>query len=258
MKTTTFAFAIGLAAVLCLALVPAAANNGGDQDSSRAKQTVSDKDVQQLAARYYARGIEAYTAGKLISARSRFRAALRLDPAHANAGTMLQAVETKLGITDKDRLNEKLVSPVARVELEKAPLKEVVEFLAREAGVNIVFEASALRLLAAPTDTAAAAPAAAVDTGSKLVPVTAPSGPVRRDLITIHLRNVPLREVLKYVLRFKGLKYIVEDYALLIVPVDWVGDDSLVTEVFLMSTGDTGARQIRKQLTHGTGVANTY
>jgi len=58
--------------------------------------------------------------------------------------------------------------------------------------------------------------------------------------ITIKLTNVPLKEVLKYVLRYKSLKYKVEDYAILIIPINYVLPEELVTEIFRLSTSGIG------------------
>jgi general secretion pathway protein D len=58
--------------------------------------------------------------------------------------------------------------------------------------------------------------------------------------IRISLKNVPLSEVLKYVLRYKNLKYIVEDYAIVVVPVDWVPPEALETEIFRLATTGIG------------------
>lgn len=58
--------------------------------------------------------------------------------------------------------------------------------------------------------------------------------------ITIRLTNVPLKEVLKYVLRYKSLKYVVEDYAILIIPINYELPEDLVTEIFRLSTSGIG------------------
>ncbi len=64
--------------------------------------------------------------------------------------------------------------------------------------------------------------------------------PVSDTGISIRLVNVPLRDVLKYVLQYKRLKYVVEDFAILIVPVDYVPPESLETEIFRLATTGIG------------------
>lgn len=263
---TTLALAIVVGLVVTLS---AAAASGGEtpKTGAPAKGTVSEQDIRELAARYFADGVEAYTAGDLKAARSDLQAALRLDPTHTKAKSMLGIVEEKLGITDQDRLNEKLQARVTSVDFTDAPIKEVVGFLAREADINIVFDASALQLLAPADDDAQEAPP---DTEEEpeieqaegdlppLAPREAvPAGPPRTDLITIHLKNVPLGEVLKYVLRFKRLKYVVEDYAILIVPIDWIDHDGFITEIFHLTTSGAGSRQIVDLLSGEGGSRRT-
>ncbi len=267
MRAIALPFVLVLAALWAVTLwtaplwAAAAAGAATEETSAPtpARDTVSKEDVQKLAAQYYAEGLQACSAGKLRPARRLFEAALKLDPSHTKAKSILQAVEKKLGITDRDRLNEKLKTRIAKVEFKKATVKEVVGFLAREAEVNIVFDASALRLLASEgEEPGGVAPDAdsqpeVEEAEGELPPLAPPRGasrpaPVRTDLITIHLKNVPLGEVLKYVLRYKGLKYVVEDYAILIVPVNWVAEEDLVMEFFHLTTSGTGPRTILNAL----------
>jgi hypothetical protein len=55
--------------------------------------------------------------------------------------------------------------------------------------------------------------------------------------ITLHLKKVPLKVVLKYVLRFRKLRYIVEDYAIVIVPIGIPQPEEMVTEIFRLKSG---------------------
>jgi hypothetical protein len=274
---TTLALAVVVGLVVTLS---AAAATGGETPKTAppsgtaasgapAKDTVTEQDIRELAAHYFANGVQAYTAGDLESARSDLQAAVTLDPTNAKAKSMLQIVEQKLGITDKTRLKEKLQARVTNVEFTNAPVKDVVDFLAREAQINIVFDASALQLLGPAGEQAQQPPANTeeqpetkeAEAERELPPIAPPeavrAAPPRTDLITIHLKNVPLGEVLKYVLRFKGLKYVVEDYAILIVPVDWAGDGELVTEIFRLQTSGAAGQEIYERLGGDTGSQRT-
>jgi len=89
----------------------------------------------------------------------------------------------------------KLGTIIPEVKFQDASLKDVVDFFARECDVNIVIEA---------------------------VVFQPPSSEMAEEGgITVSLRNVALSEVLKYILRYKNLEYVVEDYAVAIVPVGW-------------------------------------
>jgi hypothetical protein len=265
MKATIPTLAPALAAILAIAVLWAApawaaapAPEGpSPKEAGPSKETVSAQDIEQLAAQLYVEGVEAQQAGKLGLARAKLRAALSLAPRDARAKAALAQVEKSLGITDADRMKEKLAVRIPEVSFKQAPLREVVEYLAQEADVNIVFHAAALETLATgqeavPPDEVA--PEAEQPGGEMpgFAPV-APPAQARTDLITIHLKNVPLREVLRYVLRYKGLKYVVEEYAILIVPIGWEPPDDMEMEVFRLATGITGARRLDAGRTDQTG-----
>jgi type II secretory pathway component GspD/PulD (secretin)/tetratricopeptide (TPR) repeat protein len=77
--------------------------------------------------------------------------------------------------------------------------------------------------------------------------------PPQQSTITLHLTDVPLKDVLKYVLRFKNLKYVVEDYAILIIPIDYVLPEEMVTEIFRLSTSGIGISATAQAGTMGEG-----
>ncbi len=258
MKQMILALAVVLPALLLVvpagATTPAADAEGNDSPGV-AKETISSDDVKQLAAHYYDEGVQAHADGTLELAHTLLKAALRLDPDDSRAEALLKTIEEKLGITQADKVREKLGTRIPEVKFDKASVKEVLDFLAREADINIVLDASALALLVSdqPAEEIAEAleetkaglgEAEPAFEGAEADLPAGPPGPVRSDLVTIHLKNVPLKEVLKYVLRFKGLKYIVEDYAVVIVPIDWVDQGGLVTEIFHLATSGLGPRQV--------------
>jgi len=144
----------------------------------------------------------------------------------ALAATCPAVTSAKLPRTPIQPRLSKLDLPIKKVEFKNAKLNEVLDYLSSQAHVNIVYDASALQLLASQAREA-----------KKTSPrqAASPAQP-RTDLITIRLHNVPLREVLKYVLRMKGLTYIVEEYAILIVPIGTVPHEPLVTKYFRLST----------------------
>ena len=268
MKATVPTLAPALAAVVAIVLLwtapaQAAEPEGDKAGPPAAKQTVSADDIHRLAAELYNEGAEAQQAGKLQTARAKFSAVLSLNPKHLKAKAALAAGEKQLGITAADRLKEQLDTQVAEVDFDKAPLREVVDYLAHEADINIVFHADALNALAAGQPQAAEQPAApgnleavSEEPLAETVPAApgmAPPAQPRTDLITIHLKNVPLKEVLRYVLRYKGLRYIVEEYAVLIVPIGWEPPDEMEMEVFRLATGTTGTRHPGLDQTDQTG-----
>ncbi|MBN1916689.1 MAG: type II secretion system protein GspD [Verrucomicrobia bacterium] len=232
----------------------------------------------------------------------------------------LQAID--IIVPDEDKPSEaralilkKLETIIPKVDFKDAELREVINYLAAEAKVNIVIDPV---VLGTSTGMGPAAPPAsgfpveigpewpAEDTGpvfpgedtttptgefapqgsmQPLTPATDPrrggsagggfpSGPSggfpgpsggfpgtgtgfgdvpsmtttyaapQMSTITIKLENVPLKFVLRYVLRYKSLKYVVEDYAILIIPIDYALPEDFETEIFRLSTSGFGASTI--------------
>ncbi len=58
--------------------------------------------------------------------------------------------------------------------------------------------------------------------------------------ITLTLKNAPLKYILRSVLRYKNLRYLVEDYAILIIPIGYAMPEELQTEIFRLSTTGLG------------------
>jgi len=195
---------------------------------------------------------------------------------------------------------EKLDTIIPAVDFKDAELREVIEFLAREAKVNIVIDPVVFITLGTtpemPTttgpsiepfpevpsgtgeefpmpgeeapfpsefapqgggfdprgdlppefgtgfETAPGFPAPPGELGGEFgaAPALGTSTMPQSSTITIHLENVPLKYVLRYVLRYKNLKYVVEDYAILIIPIDYVLPEELETEIFRLSTSGIG------------------
>ncbi len=185
----------------------------------------------------------------------------------------------------------KLDMIIPEVDFKDAELREVINFLAREADVNIVIDPVVfLALGITPTGPGEEGPFEE-DTGfpgegpfeipggeepgvgefapqGSMIPPGGGAGPApgggfgpgpggfgpdiggvppvggyalpQSTTITIQLTNVPLKYVLKYVLRYKNLKYVVEDYAILIIPIDYVLPEELETEIFRLSTSGIG------------------
>jgi hypothetical protein len=158
----------------------------------------------------------------------------------------------------RQRIRKALSVMVSEVEFKEARLEEVVAFLSQKAGVNIIINpavyTSAGRLPFGPAAAAgetspprtpadASSPLRESEAAAESPPQAAPSRG-----ITLHLKNVPLKVVLKYVLRYKNLRYIVEDYAIVILPVGWTPSEALCTGVFRLKTGSLEPRRrIRQQ-----------
>ncbi len=184
---------------------------------------------------------------------------------------------------EREEIMKKLGTVIPAVEFEEAKLEEVVRYLSKQAEVNIVIDPAVFtgyRRPLSPFETTTGLPGETMTPGPTPGPtglpgaegtflgpgadvfgpgvttpgVTTPGvtsettpttwvSPTQETGIRISLTNVPLGEVLKYVLRYKNLKYIIEDFAIVIVPVDWVPPEALETEIFRLATTGIGIVQ---------------
>jgi hypothetical protein len=142
----------------------------------------------------------------------------------------------------------KLETIVPEIKFENAKLTEIVDFISREAGVNIVidpvvFQGGHTPVMMLPGTTpgvpgyltttpppSPGPPAGMPVPGGMMSPppglpspgTPMPLGtyipPVADSGITLQLRNVPLKEVLNYALRYKNLKWVLGEHAIVIVP----------------------------------------
>jgi hypothetical protein len=131
-----------------------------------------------------------------------------------------EAIEEKPN-PNRAKILGKLETMIPKASFEDAPLSEVLDFLSEQCDVDFVIDAGVFE-------------------GGR-------DG--RTDLggnITVNLTNVPLKDALKYILKWKNLKYVVEDHAVLITPSDYLDPESLETEIFRLAAGN--ARAIEKSL----------
>ncbi|MBN1919262.1 MAG: M48 family metalloprotease [Verrucomicrobia bacterium] len=115
----------------------------------------------------------------------------------------------------RQQIMKRLETIIPEVDFREADLKELLGYLGEAADVKIVIDPEASKLL---------------EDGAM------------SSKITIKLENVPLKDVIKYSLRYKGLKYVVEDDEILVVPIDKVPAAEFETEVFNLSV--SGVRTI--------------
>jgi len=134
----------------------------------------------------------------------------------------------------RERVVKALNAIFPEVEFRGASLSEVVSFLSEKGGVNIIVDPSVYAQAVSPPPTAATEEGR---TGGVERPRTA--APAEPGGITLHLKNVPLKVVLKYVLRYKNLRYIVEDYAIVILPMQGAVPEEMVTQVFRLRTASS-------------------
>ncbi len=123
--------------------------------------------------------------------------------------------DDKIISSDKQRLLAKSGRIIPEINFTNAHLRDVIQYLSKIGGVNIILDESVL------TETS--------------------EGEDADDRITISLKNIPLIEALKYILITKGMEFRIEDHAIWIAKN--VDDIEMVTRTYSLPRG-TGVERI--------------
>ena len=148
------------------------------------------------------------------------------------------------------------------IDFTNAHLRDLITSLSGMSGVNIILDESVFPVAGAPEDAvlegdvtaeelledADAAELAELEAllsdeagEMDLSGIAAPSIESEKglddDTITISLRNIPLREALKYIVKAKGLKYRVDDYAVVISTPENLTDEEMETRYYHLKSG---------------------
>ncbi len=162
-------------------------------------------------------------------------------------GQVEGAAPSKRPATPRQRVVKALNTVLPDVEFQQASLPEIVNYLSEQTRVNIIIDPAVYASAEmGPTPEAVLrprtepAPGVPIPTEAKAQAAEAAKpmpSPQELGGITIRLKNVPLRVVLKYILRYKNLRYIVDDYAIVIVPIGRALPEEMRMEVFRLRTG---------------------
>lgn len=128
---------------------------------------------------------------------------------------------------------------IPAINFNNAHLSDVIKYLSKVSGINIIIDESVFEALGTEEngETEAAPEAPLPPEGAKEATRESASSENKSDRVTIALKDVPLIEALKYILRAKGLRYVIEDYAIIIVAADYVPPEDLETRYYHLSTG---------------------
>ncbi|EKD26053.1 MAG: hypothetical protein ACD_79C01390G0004, partial [uncultured bacterium] len=125
----------------------------------------------------------------------------------------------------KRRMIEASKQIIPEINFTQAHLRDVLQYLSKITGVNIILDEHVF-------DTAFK-PNAAEEGEANALQVDSMSG----DTITISLINIPLIEVLRYILKIKGLKHRIDDFAILVSTAERIGSDEMETRYYHLSAG---------------------
>ncbi len=187
--------------------------------------------------------------------------------------TWLPPSKKKIAMPTKEHWQEKQVVSEARLKLEEqtkqiiptinfnnAQLADVIKYLSGITGINIVIDESVFTTYSPEEEAieeAVEEPETEETTEGEKEPGTTAPAPTKSkakkevaqeaefsepsiqtsDRVTISLKNIPLIEALKYILRAKGLKYVIEDYAIVITSANYIPPEEFETRYYHLSSG---------------------
>ncbi|MCK5655823.1 MAG: tetratricopeptide repeat protein [Candidatus Aureabacteria bacterium] len=164
----------------------------------------------------------------------------------------------------REKIEKELDQIIPLIDFTNARLRDLITSLSGMSGVNIILDESVFPAAGAPEDAvlegditaeelledADAAELAELEAllseeigETDSSGVIAPSvesgegGEVIDDTITISLRNIPLREALRYIVKAKGLKYRIDDYAVVISTPENLIDEEMETRYYHLKSG---------------------
>ncbi len=142
---------------------------------------------------------------------------------------------------------------IPEINFTQAHLRDVLQYLSKITGVNIILDERVF-----DEGGAAASEVSENSDGTDASVSAKPSGPVT-DTITITLTNIPLIEALRYILKIKGLKYRIDDFAIMVSTPEGIGDEEMETRYYHLSSGigDFTEFKLNENATTTGGVKDT-
>lgn len=149
------------------------------------------------------------------------------------------------------QMEEKAQQIIPEINFTDAHIRDVLQYLSRVSGVNIILDESifvehstgelGIPLEIEITETAGVSEEGDLEEGSfgeDLLLEPAPvSTRIVSDRVTISLKQIPLIEALKYILAAKGLKYRIDEYAILVSSPQHLGQEEMETRYYHLSSG---------------------
>ncbi|MBN2145453.1 MAG: tetratricopeptide repeat protein [Candidatus Aureabacteria bacterium] len=153
-----------------------------------------------------------------------------LPPEKADKLTIRGAVSSPEIITEaKRKMMQASKQVIPEINFTQAHLRDVLQYLSKITGVNIILDERVFETAAMPM-------APGGDAGGMDAERAVMSAPLS-ETITISLTNIPLIEALRYILKVKGLKYRIDDYAIMVSTPEGIGDEEMETRYYTLSSG---------------------
>lgn len=224
----------------------------------------------------YNEGIVLYKAGKLDEAKGKFKAILDIDPLYEPARSKLRLILDTEGrmlrrdkiITGRDRvlevekkwspppkkpvpeeekpkvvrfkteqqriIEEKARQIIPEINFTDAHLRDVLQYLSRVSGINIILDED-IFIQREKGEVGIPLEVEVTKEGEE-IRMPAPQT-IISDRVTISLKNIPLIEALKYILTAKGLKYRIDEYAIIVSTPQRLTEVEMETRYYHLVSG---------------------
>jgi general secretion pathway protein D len=218
----------------------------------------------------YKEGIVLYKAGKLDEAKEKFQSILTINPVYEPArGKLRLILDTEKRMMRRKKINEadsmalevekkwapppkkafqreekpqivkfkseqqkaiedKSVQVIPEINFTDAHLSDVMQYLSRVSGVNIILDEDIFARQKGEVSIAAGSETGKGEIFGK---------GVVSDRVTIALKNIPLIEALKYILSAKGLKYRIDEYAIIVSTPQRLAEVEMETRYYHLASG---------------------
>lgn len=233
----------------------------------------AEQDIKIL----YKEGVALYKSGKIEEAKEKFRTILDINPLYEPARSKLRLIIDEQSrmlrrdkiIASRDRIlevqkkwtpphkkpvpieekpkvvrfkteqqrliEEKAGQIIPEINFTDAHLRDVLQYLSRISGVNIILDEDILIQrekgeIGIPLEVEVTK-----EVGEVYLPKPAPT--IISDRVTISLKNIPLLEALKYILSLKGLKYRIDEYAIIVSTPQRLEEVEMETRYYHLVSG---------------------
>ena len=184
---------------------------------------------------------------------------LRRDRVNANSARMLEveqkwAPPARAGMAAEEEISyarfkteqqkmmeEKAQQVIPEINFTDAHLRDVLQYLSRVSGVNIILDEAVL--VQQQAGELGIVQKIEVTGGTENIMEEEVIGPapeapaVISDRVTISLKSIPLIEALKYILTAKGLKYRIDEYAIIVSSTQNLEEEEMETRYYHLASG---------------------
>lgn len=212
----------------------------------------------------YKEGVTLFKSGRLEEAKEKFQSVLDVDPLYEPARSKMRLLlDTEARMLRREKIDvdrervlevekkwappeeksglkeegievvrfksgrEKITEDKARqiipeINFTDAHLKDVLQYLSRLSGVNIILDEDIF---------------IQQKSGAQGVFIKSSEEEMTSDRVTISLKNIPLIEALKYILAAKGLKYRIDEYAIIVSTAQRLNEVEMETRYYHLVSG---------------------